>query len=352
MVVPILAVLGGCGNVPPGDAPLPSPRDFGESGTAPGQFLYPRAIDAGAGSVWVIDKTARVQRLDPDSGALVEWWQMPQWKLGKPTGVTVWTPPAGDEAFVLVPDTHYHRVMIYAVARDPRRGSLHQGEGTLVAQFGSYGEGDGEFVYPTDVLVVPNSRGTRIERLYVSEYGGHDRISIFEHAGEGPAGGEYRFARSFGVFGSGPGVEFNRPQSMAFDPSREELVVTDACNHRVGRFTMDGALLGWIGMLGDRAPREGEGRFNYPYGLVAVGDGTVLVSEFGSGRVQRIDLATGSSVGTYGRPGRGEGELANPWSLALMGQWVFVLDSGHDRVQSFALPKARVAAREGKGATP
>lgn len=366
----------GCGGAPPDNAPLANPRMFGESGTSPGQFMYPRALDAGAGALWIVDKTARIQRIEPETGNVIEWWQMPQWKLGKPTGITVWEPRADvagvaepGVAFVLVPDTHYHRVMIYAVARDAGRrplgelAALHAGEGTLVAEFGSYGEGDAQFIYPTDVAVIASEDGSRVDRLLVGEYGGHDRISMFERvagsertpAGAG-AGGEYRFVSSFGGFGGGDGVEFNRPQSLVYDAKRREVLVADACNHRVGRFTLDGALVAWYGQIDGRAAREGEGRFNYPYGLADAGDGTVLVTEFGAARIHRIDIASGSTVGIYGRPGRHAGEFAMPWACVVLDHRLYVLDSGHDRVQSIELPPARsphsgLAAASGVSAT-
>jgi DNA-binding beta-propeller fold protein YncE len=116
-------------------------------------------------------------------------------------------------------------------------------------------------------------------------------------------------------------------------------VVTDACNHRIGRFTLDGVLIGWIGS--PLAMGDGPGQFRFPYGLASLGDGTVMVSEYGGNRVQRIDLASGQGLGTWGHTGRGDGELAAPWAVAVVGREAFVVDSGNNRVIEFATPRRK-----------
>ncbi len=318
---------GGAGAGP--GAPIVA--QFGEVGTGEGQFAYPRAIDADADSVWVIDKSARVQRIDSVSGEVRAGWTMPEYLLGKPTGVTISIGPDSQPA-VYVPDTHYQRVMVYSTPA--KTGE----EPSLLAQFGSYGRGPGEFIYPTDVGVLTSKDGRAVERLYVTEYGGNDRVSVFDERDQ--------FLFAFGTFGSGEGgpdaVEFNRPQSIAVDPGRARLIVTDACNHRLGVFDLDGHPIRWIGS--DR-PGRGPGSFNYPYGLALLPDGDVLVSEFGNHRVQRIDVETGRSEGVYCSMGRAEGEVMNPWGVAVIGSTAYVLDSGNNRVLGLDLSRARGRGR-------
>jgi len=332
--------LAGCGQQAPSPGPLDLVTHFGEVGAAPGQFSYPRCLTSDGSHLWVIDKMARVQELTAE-GECVGGWRMPEWENGKPTGITIWTPPAGGPTRVIIPDTHYHRVMIYDPAGVSRPDDLIDGRGTVLAQFGSYGEGDSQFIYLTDVAVLPTKDGKGIARLYVSEYGGHDRISVFEPEPGEPPGREtkFRFSFAFGRFGSGDQpepVEFNRPQSMEIDLGAGELVVTDACNHRLGRFTLDGKLITWIGGRG--AAGRGVGQMSFPYGLALLGDRTALVAEFGNNRVQRFDLETGQSLGVYGEAGRRPGQLASPWAVSVSGDVVYVLDSGNNRVQAFRRP--------------
>jgi len=328
-------------------------------------------MDCSDESLWIVDKQARIQRVDPATGAALGEWQMPEWEMGKPTGLTVWNPgPVEGDELIFVADTHYFRVMVYR-ASDAKPGvhSVRTSAGTVeagsesagaqspatVASFGEYGKGDGQFIFVTDVVVLPGADGA-ISTLYVSEYGGHDRISVFDVTGDVAAvRGDFRFRKSFGTFGSGAGpkVEFNRPQSIAADVERGWLVVADACNHRVGVLTLEGELVRWIGTAGrGRGGGEAGGggghgagagapaEFLYPYGLSLLPDGTALVCEFGNNRVQRIDLESGTSLGTYGVAGRGVGELSTPWGVTVLDGKAYILDSGNNRVQVIKRPGA------------
>jgi DNA-binding beta-propeller fold protein YncE len=321
----------GCGDakagVETGSRPFAVTGSFGEVGLSPGQFTYPRCIDGDGKSLYVIDKAAHVQRMDPATGRATAMWTMPEVAMGKPCGVTV-----GPDGLIYVADTHYFRVMVY---KPPQ--ALEQ-PAELVSEWGGYGQEPGKFIYVTDVALLTGAKG-EIERIYVSEYGGNDRVSVFDR--------EHKFLFSFGTFGDGSDpakVEFNRPQSLGIDKERGEVVVTDACNHRVGVFTLDGVLKSWIG----KGAGDGTDQFGYPYGLVLRPDHTALVTEFGNHRIHHVDLETGETVGIYGRPGRGPGELTNPWSLAVMGDTAYVLDSGNARVQAFRAPPL-VRKSGGKG---
>lgn len=326
---------------------------FGGSGNAPGQYGYPRCIDADDNTLWIIDKLARVQRVDPKTGYALTVFKMPRFENGKPTGVTVWrsADSAAPGPVIFVADTHEHRVMVYQGAPHPASSTAEEAPPALLASFGTSGEGPGQFIYLTDVAVLSTDDRKAVQRLYVSEYGGNDRISIYEPDGGpwNPTGGApaFHYVRSFGHFGSGDSgddVQFSRPQSMAVDTRTRELIVTDACNHRVGRFTLEGALVAWYGRSDE--PSTAPGRFKYPYGLSLLGDGSAMVAEYGNNRLQRIDLATGDCLGLFGQPGRSRGQLATPWGVAVLGDTVYVLDSGNSRVQAFAMPHgtARVAA--------
>jgi DNA-binding beta-propeller fold protein YncE len=325
VVAALAAALVGCDDRPEGAAPLPVLRVIGELGQSPGQFIYPRALDNDGTGLWVIDKAARVQRLDPTTGDPLCGWSMPDSALGKPVGVTI-APGEDGKPAVYIPDTHYNRILVY------RAPDSMGAQPELLRKIGEIGDGPGQFTYPTDVAVLPGSDG-RPERIFVSEYGGHDRISIFD--------GRFNFLASFGTMGDSAdpaNIQFDRPQSIAIEPTLHELIVTDSSNHRLGRFTLDGALVAWIGSP-ETAGAE-PGQFRYPYGLHLPGDGTALVSEFGNNRVQQIDLQTGASLGVWGRGGRGDGEVVTPWGITVMGKTAFVLDAGNNRVLAFPAPRA------------
>lgn len=335
----------GCSPSPEGGAPE---RVLGEAGSFPGQFSYPRAIDQDSEALWVIDKSARVQRLDPETGRASVWWRMPDFQLGKPVGVSVARWPGADGSLVdalIVPDTHYQRVIIYSL--DASNDGSEVADRAIefapveLARFGRYGTGPGEFIYPTDAAVLESDDRTRVERLYISEYGGNDRVSVFDAS--------LVFLFAFGSHGAGAD-QFARPQSIAIDERTRELIIADSCNHRIGRFTLDGRPLGWVETPAADGPTEG-GAFAYPYGVFVLPDSSVLVAEFGSSRVRRVDPRTGRVLGAWGVPGRAPGQLAAPWGVTWREGELFVLDSGNNRVQVFRGPALR-ATLAWRGASP
>ena len=283
-------------------APLKTRLTFGRPGLSLGQFNYPRgiAVDPQRELIYIVDKTARVQRFDLHGEPQLQW-RMPQWENGKPTGLNV-----APDGRVFVADTHYHRVIAY----DP--------DGRELMRFGRYGQGPGEFIYPTDVAFGPQGR------IYVSEYGGNDRVQVFSAQGE--------FLFGFGSFGSQAG-QFNRPQAMTFNASKSELYIADACNHRIVVCDGQGTLLRVIG-----GPGRGPSELAYPYDVMVLGDGSLLVVEFGNNRIQHLS-ATGECRGLFGRAGTDEGELQYPWGIDGVDEAIFVLDSGNNRVQVIRSPR-------------
>jgi len=313
---------------------------IGATGSGPGEFIYPRAIDIETdGSIYVVDKTGRVQHLAQD-GKFLDGFSMPEIEAGKPTGVTI-----GPDGNIYVADTHYHRVMVYDT------------KGKLLRQFGHQGTDGGGFIYPTDVAFVGAGDG---KKILVTEYGGNDRISVFTPDG--------KFISSFGSLGSGDG-QFSRPAAMAVDEARNLLYVADACNHRIavydivqtattatpaaeaqstqrklnesssslrslrlGGDSIDFKLKQYIGSPGSAA-----GQLRYPYGLALMADGMLVVCEYGNNRLQTFD-AQGRSMRIYGGPGRDPGQLAFPWAVAVdRSGTAYVVDAGNNRVQKWRL---------------
>jgi len=292
--------LTGCDDVSsPSDAPKVLAA-FGQTGRGQCEFTYPRAIDlTGDGSLLVVDKTGRIQRLSPE-GKFLDIIKMPLIETGKPTGLSV--APNGN---LYVADTHYHRVVVFSP------------DGKFIDEFGKFGQENGCFIYPTDVAFSPDGR------IFVSEYGGNDRISVFTEQGD--------FLYSFGTPGSGEG-QLARPSSLCVDPARKCLYVTDSCNHRIAIYDLDGNLLGYIGSAG-RAP----GQLRYPYDLALLPDGTLVVCEYGNNRLQLFGPDR-KSLAVCGRAGRQSGQLAYPWGVAVDARRrAFIVDAGNNRIQVWQL---------------
>jgi len=281
----LLVLLAGCSPSKPAD---PSPiQSIGGPGSDAGHFATPRATAWDPrGFLYVVDKTARIQKFDA-AGKFLLGWSTPENEKGRPTGLAL-----DAKGNLLVADTHYHRVLRYSP------------EGTLLSQFGSEGNGPGQFLYPTGIAVAPD--GT----LYVSEYGGNDRIQAFTPEG--------RPIRAWGSYGKEPG-QFDRPQSIALAGDR--LYVADAANHRIQVFTLEGTLVASWGDL------------KYPYSVSLDAQGNVLVAEYGRHRVDKFTPA-GALLATAGRPGTGPADLNTPWSaIPIGGDRIAVVDSGNHRIQ-------------------
>jgi ABC-type Fe3+ transport system permease subunit/DNA-binding beta-propeller fold protein YncE len=299
LAVCLLAVTG-CDDASEGAGGTKVLYAFGRTGRGPAEFIYPRAIDIDAeGLLFIADKTGRIQHLTPQA-ELRGLIKMPVTEAGKPTGISV-----GPNGNLYVADTHYHRVVVFSST------------GELIKQFGKFGREDGCFIYPTDVAFASDGR------IFVSEYGGNDRVSIYTNDG--------RFLKSFGAAGSGPG-EFARPSALRVDASRSRLYVADACNHRIAVYDLDGNLTCYIGSLGRDA-----GQLRYPYDVALLSDGTIVVCEFGNNRIQLFS-ADGATLAVYGGPGRRLGELAYPWGVAVDKQKrAFIVDAGNNRIQVWQL---------------
>jgi DNA-binding beta-propeller fold protein YncE len=271
------------------------------AGDAPGQTVYPRGIayDEKTDTFFVVDRQARIQQLDKD-GKYLNGWRMPEWAQGKPVGISI-----GPDGHVWVPDTHYHRVMVYTTG------------GQLLKRFGTRGSGPGEFDLPTDVAW--DAAGN----IYVSEYGQNNRVQMFD--------AQMNYIRQIGRTGQGDG-ELSRPQSIVVIGAT--LYVADACNNRIAVFGTDGQFHRNIGRTGAAA-----GEFRFPYGLEKVNDHTLLVTEFGNMRVQCIDTRTNTGVFAWGAAGRLPGELMNPWATAIDSRRRAVIaDAANNRLQVVALP--------------
>jgi sugar lactone lactonase YvrE len=258
----------------------------GGPGPSPGRFALPRAgARDGQGRIFIVDKSGRIQRFSPD-GKVEKVWSTPAVEQGRPTGIAC--DPRGT---VLVADTHYHRILRYSP------------EGELLGEFGSEGREPGRFIYPTGLAVAAD--GT----IYVSEFGGNDRVQAFSPEGA--------VLRGWGRYGEAEG-EFKRPQGLAL--AGDVLYVADAANHRIQAFSTEGRFIrAWAGV-------------KYPYAVSVDGEGDVLVAEYGSHRISKFS-PDGRALASAGGAGSGPGELNTPWGVVAAGPKIVVVDSGNHRLQ-------------------
>ncbi len=268
---------------------------IGREGLGKGEFHYPRAITSESdGSVFVVDKTGRIQRFS-GKGELETDWRMPRIDSGKPVGMYMHT-----DGRLFIADTHYNRVLI--TDRD----------GKTIGSFGKPGMGEGEFQLPTDVTV--DAEGF----IYVSEYHLTERVSKWTS--------DFTFVKFIGD-GEIEGARLSRPAAIEID-GEQTLWVADACNHRLIRFSLDGEVLAIVGGFGTEP-----GKLKYPYDLDITPEGNLLVCEYGGNRLQWLSK-DGRSLGVWGSAGRKPGELFAPWGATYGPEGkIFVVDARNNRIQ-------------------
>lgn len=344
LLAALCCAIGACAESADRDSgTLNTTRVLGESGTFNGQFVYPRGMDIfdynGAPHAILVDKSARLQLINLNTNAVVGAIHTPRWDRGKPTGLTA-APSILDDSklAIYVADTHEFRVLMYELplpnTDDPQPTQPDY-------MFGTFGEEPGNFIYPTDIAVETDS-SNRVSHIFVSEYGGNDRINRFrvDRSATPPA---LVWEDQLGVVGeevdaSDHPIALSRPQSIELwtnpQTNQREIVLTSASHHRIGRLTTDGQLITWFGDPLDTS----EQALNFPYGLTILEDSTALIAEFGGNRITRIDLNTGEHLFRYGHTGRGVGELAQPWAVGVANDQLVILDSGNSRLQFCDIP--------------
>ena len=184
-------------------------------------------------------------------------------------------------------------------------------EGDYFGNFGSYGEGDGQFIWPSGCAV--DSQG----HVYLSDQELH-QVSVYDESGG--------FLYKFGGAGADEGM-FNTPSSLAFD-SQDNLYVSDTYNHRIQKLTSKGRFQLAFGSEGD-----GPEQLNLPWGLTADPTGTVYVADWGNDRIQKYS-PDGKHLASYGTSGTNDGEFHRPSSVAVDGDgYIYVADWGNERLQ-------------------
>jgi len=190
-----------------------------------------------------------------------------------------------------------------------------------IREFGSGGEGDGQFVWPTSIALDQD------ENVYVADEW-LNRISIFDKEG--------KFLSKWGKPGSEDG-ELNRPAGLAI--TNGTMFVSDSRNHRIQQFSLDGKYLGQFGIFG-----SGPGELNMPWGLDLDKDGNVYVADWRNDRIQKFS-PDGQPVASFGQSGSGVGQFNRPSGVCVDQDGdIYIADRQNDRVQVLA-PNGRFITR-------
>lgn len=182
-----------------------------------------------------------------------------------------------------------------------------------VTEFGSYGEGDGQFIWPSSIAL------DKDENIYIADEW-LNRITVYDSNGE--------FIRKWGEPGANQG-EIDGPAGLAI--SGNSIYVSDSRNNRVQKFSLDGKFESSFGESGDKA-----GQFNMPWGIGLDNDGNIYVTDWRNDRIQQFN-SDGEWQATFGTSGTAVGQFNRPNSVSVDTDGdIYVSDWLNDRIQILA----------------
>ncbi len=207
--------------------------------------------------------------------------------------------------FGVAVDTAYN-VYVSDYAIDLNRIQKFNSNGGYITQWGSPGNMNGEFDGPDGIAV--NSTGN----VYVVDHN-NDRVQVFNSSGG--------YIRQW----SG----FSNPNGIAINSSRY-VYVSDANINRIKIYSPLGMYLGYWGSTGSE-----DGNFTLPYGVAIDTADNVYVTDYSLNRTQKF-TRDGTFITKWGSPGSGDSQFINPRHIAVdTAGNVYVVDSGNNRIQKF-----------------
>ena len=169
------------------------------------------------------------------------------------------------------------------------------GDEEFTGEFGKYGDRDGEFIWPSGMVLAPNGH------LYIADEWLNE-VSEFDKDGT--------FINKWSAVPNEDGKEHST-SSIAVDADGN-IYCTDGRSHEVRKFTGNGQLVTSWGSLG-----EGNGEFNSPWGItVDQTDGSVYVADHRNHRVQKFD-ADGNWLMQFGEAGTKRGQMHLPVQVTI-----------------------------------
>lgn len=170
--------------------------------------------------------------------------------------------------------------------------------------------------------------------------------------------------------GAGPAARFNQPTGLALDAAGN-LLVADANNATIRKLTLTGT--NWVvstiaGRAGLAAADDGlnsAARFNNPFALVALPNGTVFVADANNSTIRGLspsgaDWSVSTSAGSAGNPGTDDGtnsvaRLNGPLGVAADASGnLLVADTGNHTIRriTFSGTNGAVTTLAGQAETP
>ena len=175
----------------------------------------------------------------------------------------------------------------------------------------------------------------------------------------------------FGIYSDSSIGSLQKP--MAVTVYRRKIFVSDTNNHRIAVFDYDGKPLYTFGKDG-----TGQGEFKFPYGITADSSGQIYVADLYNGKISIFDQTgkfikyfaqdeknifdgpaglyffdnqifvtdvqqhkvmvfnlAGKKILEFGKKGNGNGDLSSPNAVTATNEFIYVSDTGNNRVVKF-----------------
>ncbi|SVA57229.1 uncharacterized protein METZ01_LOCUS110083 [marine metagenome] len=136
---------------------------------------------------------------------------------------------------------------------------------TFLGEFGSYGTGPGQFVWPSAIAIDSN------KQIYIADQW-TGRITVFNPDGD--------YLKHWGIKGEEPG-QLLGPTGLAFDKNNS-LYITDYISNRVQNFSAEGE---YIRSLGETSGNAG---FSRPWGLHIDLSENIFIADWNNHRIQKF----------------------------------------------------------------
>lgn len=379
------------------DAGVTEVARFGTYGSGPGQLGIIHGLDFdAAGNIYLADaQNLNVHVFDPDGVWIRDFG-------GPGNGVGQFK---GDLRGLVVDDANGWVYVVDAQASEIEKFDLL---GDPIMHWGSVGTGDGQFADGGREITLDPSGN-----VWVADFGNFRfqqftptgaLLGVYPDPAQPPAEGMFNHLRdvavdptsgniwttepwnqrfqefapdgtfldTWGRRNSLPPYGMNYPRGVGIDPATNDVWIANTRDHLIRVYDNDG---NYLRQVGDGIDSTDVGSLRWPMDLEFY-DGTVYVSDYASGLVKQLDVATGDEiqrisrsnsgvavdpatgwlyvvswqrdrvyvydeVGDYqlefGSRGTDPGEFGNPWDIDIIDGLVYVADSELDNIQVFEL---------------
>ena len=288
-------------------------RQFGDYGTEPGQFWGPLSVDVDqSDNVYIVDSVNhRIQKYDDNRNLLFTFGSegTGNGQFRRPRDVAV--SPFNGNVYVTE----------WTSGPQSARVQIFDQSGNYLGQFGSQGQGDGQFASTTTLAISPINGN-----VYVNDDGhnGGGRIEVFSPTGT--------FLRNWNPIL--PISDYSGATGITFD-SAGNSYMTAAGSGYIFKFNPSEQL---IATLGQRAARDAGDEGYGGYGEIRVAsNGMIYVARTSDHYIHILD-SQGKRVAKIGSAGDGPNQFEWAQDLAIDSQnRLYVADDGNSRVSIYTV---------------